>query len=69
MNQSNKFGVYFKIGTGCLLSHEANCDRVRFDNAGGTPLPNSKASSPPFPRAKHIFHSLEADVANATVSF
>ena len=25
-----KFGVNFKIGTGCLFSREANCVRVRF---------------------------------------
>ena len=30
ISQSIKFGVNFKIGTGCLFSREANCDRVRF---------------------------------------
>ena len=39
ISRSMQFGANFQIGKGCLFSREANWDRVRYENTGGTPLP------------------------------
>ena len=47
INQSIKFGVNFKIETGCILAMRRIATGSGFEHAGGTPLPISKASIPP----------------------